>query len=236
MNDVEFTELQLRAEIVPQQARWPEPNTEASLVGDRPTLRGLHWEKLHACADEARQRVAQVRAAFDAIDNDSDLSKEGRDRKKKTYAADAIADFQRSKALLGAKDTVERQLAEWAKETGLTIKEAANIGEAVMYAEVRAHFAAIKENHDRITFFEKHATDPRVASAVLGAPSFLSALTDADIVLVQTRVERHVAPEIAKARDDTLKAMADAEQGWQNAIHKIAERAGLTKAPDGSWR
>jgi hypothetical protein len=41
-----------------------------------------------------------------------------------------------------------------------------------------------------------------------------------------------VAPEIAKGRDATLKAMKEAEQGWQIGKAKIAERAGLTKAPD----
>jgi hypothetical protein len=35
-----------------------------------------------------------------------------------------------------------------------------------------------------------------------------------------------------KARDATLKALKETEQGWQNAIDKIAERAGLTKSPD----
>jgi lipopolysaccharide biosynthesis regulator YciM len=41
-----------------------------------------------------------------------------------------------------------------------------------------------------------------------------------------------VSPEIAKARDATLKAMKEAEQGWQKAIDKIADRANLTKGPD----
>jgi hypothetical protein len=29
--------------------------------------------------------------------------------------------------------------------------------------------------------------------------------------------------------------MKEAEQGWQKAIDKIGERAGLTKGPDGTW-
>jgi hypothetical protein len=42
-------------------------------------------------------------------------------------------------------------------------------------------------------------------------------------------------PEIAEARAATLKAMKEAEQGWQRAIDKVGERAGLTKGPDGTW-
>ena len=45
-------------------------------------------------------------------------------------------------------------------------------------------------------------------------------------------VEQNVSPEIAKARDAAVKAMKEAEQGWQRAIDKIAERASLTKGPD----
>ena len=38
-----------------------------------------------------------------------------------------------------------------------------------------------------------------------------------------------LAPEIAAARAATLKAMKEADAGWQKAIDKIAERASLTK-------
>jgi hypothetical protein len=42
MNDKEFSELKLRMAIVPQQARWPAPEF-------------VHWQRLHAVADEARE-------------------------------------------------------------------------------------------------------------------------------------------------------------------------------------
>jgi hypothetical protein len=68
------------------------------------------------------------------------------------------------------------------------------------------------------------------------APSLLSGLTVADVAFIQKRVEQHVAPEVAEAGDATLKAMKEAEVGWQRAIDKIGERAGLTKEADGTWR
>jgi hypothetical protein len=47
---------------------------------------------------------------------------------------------------------------------------------------------------------------------------------------VELAVAKHdIKPE---ARDAMLKAMNQAEQGWQRAIDKIAERAGVTKRPD----
>jgi hypothetical protein len=89
--------------------------------------------------------------------------------------------------------------------------------------------------NDRMGFLEKNAADPIVASAILTAPLFLSGLSEPELAMVKLKVEKHLAPEIAEARAVTLKAMKEAELGWQKAIDKIAERAGLTKGSDGAW-
>ena len=47
MNDKEFSELQLRMTIVPQQVRWPAPEY-------------LPWQRLHEAANEARARVSKA--------------------------------------------------------------------------------------------------------------------------------------------------------------------------------
>ena len=221
MNDRDFSELRLRATIVPEQVRWPAPEY-------------VHWQKLHAVADEARERVAKAWAAFDAIDKDGDLSPEGKARQKKKVAAKAIAEFEQSKTLAGARDAVARQVEKWAEKAGLATKPPANIAEAVVQSEIRAHLAAMKGG--KLGFLEKHATDPVVASAILGAPGFLSGLTDTEVTFVKQKIEQHISPEIAEARDATLRAMKEAEVGWQRASDKIGERAGLTKGPDGTWR
>ena len=53
-----------------------------------------------------------------------------------------------------------------------------------------------------------------------------------ELAVAKHDIEQHVSPEIAQARDATRKALKEAEQGWQRAIDKIAERASLTKGPD----
>ena len=103
-----------------------------------------------------------------------------------------------------------------------------------MQAEIRSHLATMKGS--KMDFLGKHATDPRVAAAVLGAPAFLSGLNDTEVVIVKRRIEQYVAPEVVKEREATLKALQDAEVGWQRAIDKIGERAGLVKAADGNWQ
>ena len=81
---------------------------------------------------------------MDGIDADRDLSSEGRDRKKKRLAAEAIADFQKSKALVGAKDAVKRMVGKWAEKTGVAFKPPSNIAEAIVLSEIRADLAAMK--------------------------------------------------------------------------------------------
>ena len=46
MSDKEFAELELRATICPGQCQWPTPEH-------------IHWQKLHAAANEARERLGR---------------------------------------------------------------------------------------------------------------------------------------------------------------------------------
>ena len=73
MNDAEYSELKLRAMIVPQQARWPAPEY-------------LHWQRLHEAANEARERVSKAYVQMDAIDRDADLSRDGKYRQRSKHS------------------------------------------------------------------------------------------------------------------------------------------------------
>jgi hypothetical protein len=53
----------------------------------------------------------------------------------------------------------------------------------------------------------KHAIDPRVVQAVLGAPSFLSGLSAAEIGVVRSELEQRLAPEVASLKAETTKAL-----------------------------
>ena len=138
MNDKEFSELQLRMMIVPQQVRWPAPDF-------------VQWQRLHAVADEARERVSKAYAQMDEIDRNPDLSREGKERQRRKAWAQAIADFEASRTLTRAREAVE--------------------------------LAVVKHNIE------------------------------------------------SEARNATLRALQEAEAGWQRAVDKIGERASLTKVP-----
>jgi hypothetical protein len=98
MNDREFSELQLRMTIVPQQVRWPAPEY-------------VHWQRIHAVADEARERLSKAYAQMDEIDCNADLSRDGKYRQRSKTAAQAIADFEASRTLARAREAVESAVA-----------------------------------------------------------------------------------------------------------------------------
>ena len=171
---------------------------------------------------------------MDEIDRNSDLSAEGKERRGRQAAAQAIAEFEGSKTLARAREAVTYVMDQWNAKVGLVVKPPSNIAEATVHAQIRDRLAAMKDG--RMAFLEKNATDPVMAAALLTAPPFLSGLSDAELALVKHKVEQHVSPEIAEARDATLRALKEAQVGWQRAIDKIGETAGLTKCPDGTWR
>lgn len=178
--------------------------------------------------DEARSRVAQAWRAIDDVDQDRDLSTQGKERKRRKIAAQAIADFGASKGLAGAREAVERMMGRWREKMGLAIKPASNIHEAAIFAKIWDRMYEL-QGAARMVWLEKNGSDAMIASALLTAPACLSGVSDTVISFLRKKVEQHFAPQIAAARDATLKAMKEAEQGWQKAIDEIGKRAGLTK-------
>jgi len=237
MDDYQFEILKIKAAVCPSKDNWPSPDVEVSIMGDRPTVKGgmLYWSALHAAVDDARACVTNAFAKYAAVDHDKNLSPDGKASKKRAIAEAAIASLSKLKSLDQARAAIEQQMLAWDKESGLAFKPPAYVGEAVQLSEIRAHLATLKAV-DRVGFVTKHANDARVVQAVLGAPAFLSGLTDAEIDVVRQQIEKRVAPQVASARAATHKALQETEAGWRNAISQIGERAGLTKAPDGTWR
>jgi hypothetical protein len=99
MQNEEFSELQLRMIIVPQQVRWPAPEY-------------LHWKKLHEAANEARARVSEFYTLADEIDRNADLSRDGKYSQRSKAAAQAIADFEASRTLTRAREAVRLAVAK----------------------------------------------------------------------------------------------------------------------------
>jgi hypothetical protein len=85
-------------------------------------------------------------------------------------------------------------------------------------------------------FLERFAADPQIASALLTGPAGLTNLSETERAMLKNKVEGHVDLEIIAARSATAEALQEVEAGWQRAQDVIAQRAGLQKAADGSWK
>ena len=85
--------------IIPQQLRWPAAEF-------------LHWQRLHAVADEARERVSKAYMLMDEIDRNADLSRDGKYRQRSKIADQATADFEASRTLARAREAVELAVAK----------------------------------------------------------------------------------------------------------------------------
>jgi hypothetical protein len=99
MNDKEYAELKLRAMIVPKQASWPAPEH-------------VHWQCLHAAADEAREAVRTAYRRMDEIDRNARLSREDKARQRHRVVTQVFADFEASKTLARARAAVELAVAK----------------------------------------------------------------------------------------------------------------------------
>src|SRR5512144_407465 len=72
----------------------------------------LHWQRLHEAANEARERVSKAHMQMDEIDRRRDLSRGDKERQRRKAWAQAIADFEASKTLARARETVESAVAK----------------------------------------------------------------------------------------------------------------------------
>ena len=162
MDDKTFNNLKLNVTVIPESHQWPPPTY-------------MQWQRLHAVADEARERVAKALASLDEVDADRDLTPEGKAKARTKIGQKAIDDFSKSTVLENARATVQRQQVYWANKIEAAIKPAEDHGTAVMYAQIRDRISSMDEK-SRLSFIDKHMDEPAVVSAVLSAPEFLSGL------------------------------------------------------------
>jgi hypothetical protein len=236
MDDPSFEILKITAAICPSRESWPVPdNNKFSIAGDKPTMDsvGLHWSALGHTVDDARERTLKACGAMAAVDEDPKLSHQGKAAEKASIAEAALTSLRKSTNLDKARTAAAKVTQQCAAKVAEVVKPAETPHEASVHAQIRDRLSAMTDG--RMSFLEKNATDPVIASAILTAPAFLSGLSDPELALVKHRVElQAVGFETLEARDETVRALADAEKGFRNAVAEIREAAGLPKSSNGA--
>ena len=212
MDDDEYNSLRLRAAICPgMETEWAPPET-------------MHWIALHRCGNELRDRVSKALVAIAAVSRDKSLSVEGKRLAKEKLATQTLNELETGTSLVKAREAVEAQMKKWSDKIAANVKPAADHVEALLHAQIREKVAGLDK--DRFAFLQKHGTEPTVASALLEAPAFLSNLSEAELTLLRTEVEKKfLSAEIIEAKAKVGRALLDTERGVRAGQAMIRQSA-----------
>ena len=213
MDDNEYRAMRIRASICPNLERWPTDTT--------------HWLALVRAGGEMRKLVDKTQAAIEAVDADKSLSPEGKREKKREIGTKALNEMETGTSVVRARESVV-QMRNWADKIAAHVKPPADHVEAVLFAQVRAKVADMKEG--RVAFLKQHADDPVVASSLLTAPPFLSGLSEGELAMVRDVVERKfLSPEIVEAKGKVGEALLETERSLRAAQAMIKKSSGVEK-------
>lgn len=167
----------------------------------------------------ARTARAALTTMFDTASNINDIQSKIAD--KGLLAKRAIPVAERAVAHAGrAIDTIGKQIAH------LDTEIAAAIGKKIepnLANAIRAHFAPtkipLKEIGDLIG-----KGDLTTTAAILGAPPYLSGLTDKSHGVLRGLAERRFAPEQVAAREEAVASLGRLELATQNFAAATAEQ------------
>ena len=113
----------------------------------------------------------------------------------------------------------------WSSKIDEALQVADDPRSVMLHSQVRDRVANMSPKA-RSEFLLKHGGDLLVASALLSVPGWLSNVSDAEIGLVRSRLEKSVlSDEVREAKNDTGKAMLAAARGWRAALNLVSDRA-----------
>lgn len=87
-----------------------------------------------------------------------------------------------------------------------------------------------------IDFAVKSTTDPRILSAILNAPSFLSGLNEAEWNLVRDRARQALHPEHTDMEKQLTQARDELRKGFDATKRVLLERCEMREDDDGQFR
>lgn len=167
----------------------------------------------HERAQKALASVQKTWTTFKQLDDN------GMDRM--ALAKSAFPAIERSmKELDGARDALKAERESVERAIVREIDKGAN---PALAAEVRRHVASLGEMK-ALTFIRQRieAGDTTTVSAVLGAPAFLSGVTDTNIATLRANAEMKFAPDRVEQRKNItrdLKRIDDVHVRLLNQIH-----------------
>lgn len=113
-----------------------------------------HWIDLHRSGKELRGTVDLTLSSIEAVESDNDLSIEGKRRKRRELAKQALEQLEQPKSLAKARESCASVLGMWQTKIDnvLVRPKPEDAATALLHREVRDKFAAQKdERAERVT-------------------------------------------------------------------------------------
>lgn len=141
-----------------------------------------------------------------------------------------IALYTAYRAQLGLTE-LDKRIEMAGKELELLKQVAPPKSDDPLAPDIRNHVKSLQSSGgiggERSRFLVEHADDPQVVAAVLGAPAYLSGLSEAEYSMFQRQALERAHPERAGRIDLLERTIAGAERARGNAEKMLTTRAGV---------
>jgi hypothetical protein len=157
--------------VGPLAAIWPKSDSEVS-----------HWSALHQSIGTLRGLMDVLDNAFEAIDQNADLSPSGRTRKRTAEAESVLKELEDFEPLRKASSAVARRI-EKLREKMTALPGSESGVDVHVAAEIRA---VIRAKPEPEKFARELLGDPKTMGSILNTPAFLSGMSEEALERLRT--------------------------------------------------
>ena len=192
----------------------------------------MHEKTLSASAAETIALMRLAHTKFKQIDQSTDYTPEAKRRLRAELANELIGKLDNSALFNRAQEAGEHILQRYQAQIDAKIPKPTDMQAVGVAAQIRNRLAGIKDEKERLKFLERNGDDLVLIGACLGAPRFLTNLSDGEVALLRSNLERHAPSEIIEGRSFVTSALAELQRGQRAARKRLAK---LGNIEDGSF-
>jgi hypothetical protein len=204
-------------------------DAEINLVGGADTRFPQHetlpWAELRALPARVRELLRATNDMMTVVEQDRGLSAHGVGEKRAAIGDSAIAELEK---MATRPSSVVRHLEALEEKTKAELLKGK--GDSSVASEIRSHIARSESPALTATSL---VSNPEVLAAVLGAPSFLSGLTEDQVNAIRERAT--ASTESGEQTAEIKKAIEVCNGAFRAAAAKVAQRANLRRQDDNTW-
>jgi len=145
----------------------------------------------------------------------------------KHFGRQAISELENWPPLHAAERAVARDVEHLEKRMVDLPPPPTNVADVALAQEIRQF---VRSHKSPIDIAMRSASDPRILSAILNAPAFLSGLSDTELNVVRERAPTGLHPEQVQMQKSLTKALDDVREGGSATKRMLLERCKM--APD----